>query len=517
MLKIKFLFSNKNNMLLYKSMITKSDFMIFANCSKEYWLSKNRQDLMKPLSDDAQKHIEDGIKVGQVARQYFDNTFIAARRKSDGTVDIGAQIAATQVALSNNYPCVAEASFQFEDLFCAVDLLKADPEGGFSIIEVKATNTVKEDHFEDIAFQKYVLEKCGLKINRLYILHLNHMYERHGDINPKMLLVGDEVSNEEIVLNTLNELEDSLNKIRILQKEKSERPVELGPKCKDCPFYENCHKNIPSPSALDINGVRKSKAYEFINAKVYSYADLLIHGFIPSNYRQQVQIESEITGKTPIFREKELTTFLSKIKYPVYHLDFETMNEAIPPVDGTHSYDQVPFQYSLHIEMSPNGKLIHKEFLGDKLDCQRELAEQLCKDIPMDGTTLAYNMTFERTVLYHLAEQFPDLAKHLLAIRENMIDLLVPFKQGIYYDKAQGGSNSIKYVMPALCPDMAEAYHELPVVHNGGEALAMFPKLVKMTGEEYKKTRQGMLDYCCLDTLSMVRVLNKLWDTINNK
>ena len=137
-----------------------------------------------------------------------------------------------------------------------------------------------------------------------------------------------------------------------------------------------------------------------------------------------------------------------------------------------------------------------------------------CNDIPMDGTPIAYNMTFEKTVLKHLAEQFPDLAEHLLAIRENMIDLLVPFKNGTYYDLAQGGSNSIKYVMPALCPDMAEAYHELPVVHNGGEALAMFPKLVKMTGEQYDSTRKGMLMYCCLDTLSMVRVLNKLWEMV---
>ena len=452
--------------------------------------------------------------MGAVAREFIDYTFVAARKTKDGKVDVEAQIEATKLALSNKFRCIAEASFRYKDLFCAVDLLKVDSDGGFSIIEVKATNTVKEDHFEDIAFQRYVLEKCGLKINGLYILHLNHTYERRGDIDPKMLLIADEVTNEQVVIDTLNNLEYYLDQIRDIQKQKEEYEIELGPYCKDCPFHEYCHKDIPVPSALNINGVRKNKAYVFINEKVYSFADLLANGFIPSNYRQKVQIEAEITGKSPIFKEIELKQFLSKIKYPLYHLDFETMNEAIPPVDGSHSYDQVPFQYSLHIEMSPGGELVHKEFLGDKLNCQRELAEQLCNDIPMDGTPIAYNMTFERTVLGHLAEQFPDLSRHLLAIRENMIDLLVPFKQGTYYDKAQGGSNSIKYVMPALCPDMAEAYHELPVVHNGGEALAMFPKLVKMTGEEYKRVRQGMLDYCCLDTLSMVKVLNKLWETI---
>ena len=486
--------------------------MLFMNCPKQYWLSKNRKDLEKPISDDARKHIEDGIKVGAFARTYIDNTFVATRKKSDGSLDIEGQIEATKLALKNGYPCIAEASVQWKDLFCAVDLLKVDGDGGYSILEVKATNGVKEDHFEDIAFQKYVLEKAGFHINGLYILHLNHAYERHGDIDVKMLLIADEVTHEKEVTETLNNMDYFLEKMREVQAEKVEFEQDLGKYCKDCPFHEYCHKDIPVPTALNINGVRKDKAYKFINAKIYNFVDLLAAGFTPSNYRQKVQIDAEITRKTPIILYKELNQFLSKIKYPLYHLDFETMNEAIPPVDGSHSYDQVPFQYSLHIEMSPGGKLEHREFLGDRLDCQRALAEQLCNDIPMDGTPIAYNMTFEKTVLKHLAEQFPDLAEHLLAIRENMIDLLVPFKNGTYYDLAQGGSNSIKYVMPALCPDMAEAYHELPVVHNGGEALAMFPKLVKMTGEQYKTTREGMLMYCCLDTLSMVRVLNKLWE-----
>ena len=495
-------------------MITKTDFIMYANCPRQYWLAKNRPQLQEPLSEDEQKHIDDGIKVGQFARSFFDNTFLASRKKTDGSIDVEAQIAATRLALGNNYKCIAEASFQFEDLFCAVDLLKKDAQGGYSIIEVKATNSTKEEHYEDIAFQKYVLEKCGLQINKLFILHLNHLFEKHGEIIPRMLLIGDDVTEEEIVQNALFNVEDYIDGIRHTTKATREVDTPLGIKCKACPFFKYCHRDIPTPSILDINGVRKNKAYDFVNEKIYSYADALIHGYVPINYRQKVQIEAEITGKSPIFKENELKAFLNKIRYPLYHLDFETMNEAIPPIDGSHSYDQIPFQYSLHIEMSPGGELIHKEFLGEELECQRALAEQLCNDIPMDAQTMAYNMTFERTVLLKLADLFPDLARHLLAIRDNMIDLLVPFKQGTYYDRAQGGSNSIKAVMPALCPDMADAYHNLSVVHNGAEALSMFPKYIQMKGEERERTRKGILDYCCLDTLSMVKVLNKLWDAV---
>ena len=167
--------------------------------------------------------------------------------------------------------------------------------------------------------------------------------------------------------------------------------------------------------------------------------------------------------------------------------------------------------------MSPGGELIHKEFLGETLDCQKALAEQLCQDIPMDGTPIAYNMTFEKTVLLHLSEQFPNLKEHLLAIRENlldirdhMVDLLVPFKKGFYYHVKQGGSNSIKYVMPALCPDMAEAYHELPVVHNGGEASDTFKRMGVMSPEELAQSREQLLKYCGLDTFALVKLWEKL-------
>ena len=261
-------------------MITKTDFMLFLNCPKQYWLTKNKNELAKPISDDAKKHIEDGIKVGDLARHFFDNTFIAIRRNSSGGTDISAQIAATELALKSGYNCIAEASFQVEDLFCAVDLLKLDENGGFSIFEVKATNRVKEDHIEDVAFQKFVLEKAGLKINGLYILHLNHAYTRHGDIDPRGLLIAEEVTSEKEVTDTLINMEYFLAQMRDVQLKTSEFEQDLGRYCKDCPFHAYCHRNIPKNTALDINGIKKQIAYKFINEKIiYIFINSYIKDF----------------------------------------------------------------------------------------------------------------------------------------------------------------------------------------------------------------------------------------------
>lgn len=64
-----------------------------------------------------------------------------------------------------------------------------------------------------------------------------------------------------------------------------------------------------------------------------------------------------------------------------------------------------------------------------------------------------------------------------MSIRENIVDLLDPFKSGWYYNPAMGKSFSIKSVLPALFPDDPELnYHNLEDIHNGSEAMNAFPR-----------------------------------------
>ena len=110
-----------------------------------------------------------------------------------------------------------------------------------------------------------------------------------------------------------------------------------------------------------------------------------------------------------------------------------------------------------------------------------------------------------------LAGYFPDLSDHLLRIRGNIIDLLIPFRSGWYYNKEMGGSFSIKSVLPALFPDDPSLdYHSLDGIHNGGEAMNAFPAMENMSGEELARTRRNLLEYCKLDTLALVKVWEKL-------
>ena len=179
---------------------------------------------------------------------------------------------------------------------------------------------------------------------------------------------------------------------------------------------------------------------------------------------------------------------------------------------GTHPFAQIPFQYSLHYIEHEGGELLHSEFLAESgKDPRREIAEALCRDIPADACVTAYNKQFECGRLRELAEAFPDLAEHLLAIEGNIVDLLVPFQKGWYYKREMGGSFSIKSVLPAICPDDPELdYHELEGVHNGSEAMSVFPEIRYMPPEEQEKARKNLLAYCRLDTLAMVKVWEEL-------
>ena len=204
--------------------------------------------------------------------------------------------------------------------------------------------------------------------------------------------------------------------------------------------------------------------------------------------------------------------FMDTLSYPIYFLDFETTQAVIPEFEGTKPYQQIPFQYSLHYIEYEGGPLLHKEFLSESgTDPRRAIAERLCEDIPMNVCVTAYNKAFECSRIKELAATFPDLSDHLMNIGSNIKDLLVPFQSGYYYTKAMGGSFSIKSVLPALFPDdPALDYHNLEQIHNGGEAMSIFPKIKDMPSEEAERTRHNLLKYCELDTYAMVKVWERL-------
>lgn len=492
--------------------VSKSDYLYYLQCPKYFWISKHKTNLIPDPTDSEKKHIDDGMVVGKLAHQYFPGTIDGAVHNKDGSLKVEAMLKRTKDLMARGIETIAEAAFLEDGLFCSVDLLHLIKKGIYAIYEVKSSTKIEDEFYDDIAFQHYVLTKAGVKVAEDSLLLLNKTYCRQGDLDYQKLFHKTNILGLPSYALSLRRVEPTIEEMRKLNKAKQEPSLPLDKPCKNCSLFPYCTKDGPHPNVFDVNKLRNP--YQKWNSGIRSFEDLIVNN-ISLNYRQQGQIDCHLGNKDLYLDTKGIKAFLSKLTYPLYHLDFETMNEPIPLFDGAHPYDQIPFQYSLHIQMSPCGKLVHKEFLGRSLDCRREIAESLCRDIPLNVTSLAYFFVFEKGRLKELANLFPDLHDHLMNIHDHMVDLYEPFKSGVYYSKAMGGSNSIKAVLPALWPNEPSLdYHALPVVHNGGEAMAIYPTLCSSSPEDAERIRKGLLMYCGLDTMAMVKVLQRLYEAV---
>ena len=458
-----------------------------------------------------QRKFDEGNEVGDLAMgllgDYVETTVLTA----DGRPNTAVMLKNTKKYLAQGVENICEAAFSKNRCYCAVDILHKTGTG-YEIYEVKSSTEIKEVYLMDCAYQKWVLERSGLNIERVFIAYINNKYVRSGEVDIHQLFTIEDVTDR--LPPYYAAVKDNVAAALEFIDKKDEPYIGPGEHCSKsypCLYWDYCTRDLPKPNVFDLYRLSGSKAEGYYNEGIVTFADVLRAG-IKLNDIQYKQVTSEQFDLPTHVDKLGIKAFLDTLTYPLYFLDFESFQTCVPLYDGIHPYQQVPFQYSLHYILDPNGKLLHKEFLADEnSDPRRALAEQLAADIPTDACVLAYNKGFECTRLKELAETFPDLAEKLLAIRENVRDLLDVFRHGYVYDRAMGGSFSIKKVLPALFPnDPNLDYHNLADVHNGGEATDTYLALRGMEREARDKLRRSLLAYCGLDTLAMVMLWQRL-------
>ncbi len=496
---------------------SKSKYCLMWQCPKLLWLSKYKPEL-KPENPSLQAKFDEGNVIGDMAMGLFGDFTEVTAFKEDGRLDLNKMQELTKECIANGVENICEASFNYNGLYCAVDILRKE-NGGYAIYEVKSSTHSSHIYAVDVSYQKYVLQNCGVNVTGTYLICINSDYVREKDLDIhkffKIIDLSAEVDDE------IQNVPSLLKKAEQIYALKDEPVIDIGLHCSNpygCAFWGYCTKNLPKPNVFDLYRMSFEKAIQHYKQGQTAYKDLLFDSGI-TNAKQLRQIlytiSEEHRNQTHIDKAG-IQDFLDTLSYPIYFLDFETIQPVIPQFEGTRPYAQIPFQYSLHYIEYKGGPLLHKEFLAESgTDPRRAIAERLCEDIPKNVCVTAYNKSFECGRIKELAAYFPDLADHLMNIQSNIKDLLTPFQSGYYYNKAMGGSFSIKSVLPALFPDdPALDYHNLEQIHNGGEAMSIFPKIKDMSPEEAEKTRHNLLEYCKLDTYAMVKVWEKLKETI---
>lgn len=486
--------------------LSKSLYCAALACPKTLWMRKN----MPEQFDESmmnQAILDAGNEVGDLAMGLFGD-YVEVAYNSDKSCMLND----TQKLITAGTPVIAEASFAFDGLFCSVDLLKNIGDGIVEIYEVKSATGIQDYYYDDISYQYYVLTSLGFKVQTACIVYINNAYVRIGELDPQQLFQFADMTD--YVKEHIGEVKENIAALEDYMDTDAEPESVICPNCLGkndrCGYFTYCMRTMPTPNVFDIAGLHKSTMLKYCSDGVVSFKQLVDSGKLKGKYLQQA--ETELHDLPPQINAEAIRSFLNTLSYPIYFLDFETFNPAIPQYDYTRPYQQITFQYSLHYIEKEGGELKHKEYLAyPGVDPRRGLAESLCCDIPINVCTTAYNMAFEKGRIREMAELYPDLSEHLMNIHDNIRDLMIPFQRREYYTREMQGSYSIKYVLPALFPDDPSLdYHSLKGVHNGGEASDTFHKMASMNPEELEEWRRNLLKYCELDTFAMVKVLEKL-------
>jgi len=486
--------------------LSKSQFIRGLQCHKSLWLYKNRRDLLQAADAKTESLFATGNTVGDCAKQVFPGGIEIEFTPTD----FDGMIIKTQQLIDRGVETIYEASFKQRGIFAMADILHKTPDG-WDIYEVKASTKVKDYHINDAAIQRYALSNV-LKINSVFIMHINNQYIRQGDLDIHQLFHCEDVTEQVLSLQT--DIPEKLSAMQAML-DKDEPDIEIGAHCNDpfeCDFSHHCW-DIPEVSVYNLYRMYSTEKLSLYKQGIVRYED------IPANYplseMQQLQVNAKLNNEI-IINKKIINEFLDAIQYPISFFDFETFQNAIPRFDDQRPYMQMPFQYSLHI-VNEEGEIQHLEFLGDEnSDPRRELAERMITDLPKTGSIMAYNQSFEIGRIHDLAELYPDLKNKLLALVVRFVDLIDPFRIIGYYHPDFNGSFSIKSVLPALFPDDPELDYKQLEIQDGGMAMDTFANLYLLKNpKQREEIRNNLLAYCHLDTLAMVRIWEKLKEVVD--
>jgi Domain of unknown function(DUF2779) len=486
--------------------ITKTDFMTFRNCASDFWMKKHKPELFENIkpSDFEQQLIDQGYVVEMLAQKLFP---LGIDAKNADAIDLSK-------LLQTPGSILFQPTFSAANLQARVDIQKV-AEDGLHIYEVKGSTSKdkpKQDYIWDAGFQKEVIERAGHKVSKVFLIELNKEFIKDGPINPNDILTVTDVT-QQIIDNHIEvkiEIANALNRLS---------DMTLPTSC-DC-YYKirnnHCHSfthfyTLPHYAVHDITRINKAKIAKFQAAGVESIDDITQYDLLTDIQLNQVTTHQK---DHTIIRHQEIKDSLATLAYPLHFLDYETYPAAIPVFDGCFPYQQVSFQYSLHIQEEPGGPLLHREYLHlDATSPLKDLAASLRKDIGDKGSLIVWNQSFEGGRNKELAAANPEMEDFLFGLNDRFFDLMKIFSNQSYVHKAFKGKTSIKKVLPVLCPELS--YAGLGIKEGGAASNAWRSMIFDAISLDQKELiAHDLLAYCKLDTYAMVAILSVLQKTVS--
>jgi len=482
--------------------LSKSKYLAGLQCHKLLWYELNASDEIAEPDASLEETFRQGRLVGDEAKKLYPDGIEIPRDYRKPRASFGP----TLEKLKLRKP-LFEPGIQHGSAYAFMDILEPEGKDAWNIVEVKSSGEVKEEHLEDVALQLYVCEGAGLNIRKCFLLHIDTDYVRNGDIDPQKLFAKTDITSE--VRPLVSQVATHLKQMIRSAALKTAPNVKIGPQCDDpreCALKGMCWSFVPEQSIFTLYNMRSTKKFELFEAGCLGLKELSDDVIEKDMHR--IQVNACRCGE-PYADKSAMRSFLKKLTYPIRFLDFESYSGAIPMLDGFRPYQQVPFQFSLHIVEREGAGPKHVSFLAEgRRDPRRDFLNRLKETLGDEGSIVVYNKTFEVGVLRDCCAAYSGSNSWLKGIEKRIVDLRDPFRMFYYYHPDQCGSTSIKDVLPALT---GKSYSHLEI-QDGGSASREYLRVTfeDVDEKERRTVRENLEKYCELDTLGMMWVVQEL-------
>ena len=468
-------------------MITKTDFKLYLEAPMHLWAKKRAQFTPPETSPFAQHLLAQGMQIEALAREYLSGSLLT-------------QFAGASLSWQ---PTFQDGAFE-----ARLDLLLFDSAAqAYDLYEIKSSTSLKKEHQMDAAFQALVCA-ASLPLRDVYLVHVNPQYLNQGELDPAAFFVAERITQQ------VNARKPEIEPLRreALRVAGSDDPggIEGCTDPETCPCPNLCHPGLPEGHIYDLNRLGK-KALDLKQRGILSLAH--IPPDFPLNELQKRQVQAARQSR-PLIDHRAIRRALDQLVYPLYFLDYETFNPALPLFPGYRPYQHIVYQYSLHALASPNGQLEHHELLlSGPGDPGPELLERLASQLGASGKVVVWYQPFEAGRNREMASTYPAYRVFLEGLNDRLFDLMEIFSQGYYVDAGFRGSASLKNVLPVLAPELS--YAGLAIA-SGEECSLAWWQLFSGTvpQAERESMRADMLAYCALDSLAMVKIWEKLVELV---
>lgn len=489
--------------------LSKSEYLLFLKHPAWLWLKKHDKNKLPEPDPQLQAIFDAGHLFEEYAEKLFPDGVKLGFQTYEDYVNLPIK---TQEVLDNETKTIFQGRLEINNITCIFDVLDKVGKNEYDLIEIKSSSSAKVEHEYDLAFQLHVLESSGLKIRNIKVLHVNNEFIRNGEVDHMELVATTDVTENVRALDA--ETKQNIKKaFEVIESGEmpsmSPRHAGFGALKEWLDVYRSIHGDLGSHHIYNIASPNALALGQLEDLHIENMKD------IPEDFnlkpKQKWQVNAHKTGQRHMNVEK-IKDFIGSLEFPLYFLDYETLGGVIPSFDGLKPYQQLPFQYSLHILETPKSKLAHCEYLHTvNSDPTLPLVKQLKRDIGSKGTVIVWNESFEKSCNDLLGQIQPDFADFLSSVNKRIKDLMIPFSKGWFVDKEFMGSASLKRVLPVLVDTLS--YHNLDI-NNGSlaQTLWMDAFLNGNSKQDKEKIAKDLLEYCKLDTLAMVEIYNVLKD-----